>query len=140
MGGKRSLLSCINTLAPTWYSRFLDVFGGSGTVLLGRPLYRGCLEVYNDYNHDLTNLFFCVKERTLALLLELGFLPLNSRDEFEAAVRFLNKVEFDSEYLREELELAEVYLPPPEAEELRALLLEQAGLGGGRRPITGLSD
>ena len=36
-------------------------------MLLGRPLYRGCLEVYNDYNHDLTNLFYCVKERTLAL-------------------------------------------------------------------------
>ena len=48
------------------------MFGGSGTVTLGRPLRKGCLEVYNDYNSNLTNLFCCVKNRTLALLKELN--------------------------------------------------------------------
>ena len=78
MGGKGKLLRLIRRLAPPWYPRFIDVFGGSGTVTLGRPLRKGCLEVYNDYNSNLTNLFCCVKNRTLALLKELGFLPLNS--------------------------------------------------------------
>ena len=50
---------------------------------MNRPIKRGCMEVYNDYNSNLTNLFFCVKERPLALITELGFLPLNSRDDFE---------------------------------------------------------
>lgn len=53
-------------------------------MLMNRPIKRGCMEVYNDYNSNLTNLFFCVKERPLALITELGFLPLNSRDDFEA--------------------------------------------------------
>lgn len=54
---------------------------------MNRPIKRGCMEVYNDYNSNLTNLFFCVKERPLALITELGFLPLNSRDDFEAIYR-----------------------------------------------------
>ena len=49
MGGKGKLLWLIDRLAPASYARFVDVFGGSGTVTLGRPLRRGCIEVYNDY-------------------------------------------------------------------------------------------
>ena len=82
VGGKSKLLWLIHTLAPERYSRFIDVFGGSGTVTLNHPLTPGCMEVYNDYNSDLTNLFCCVKERPLALLKELGFLSMDARDEF----------------------------------------------------------
>ena len=108
MGGKGKLLWLINGLAPARYARFVDVFGGSGTVTLNRPLRRGCVEVYNDFNSNLTNLFRCVKERPMALLQELGFLPLNARDDFNVLHRFFSRQEFTDEYLAEELELTQV--------------------------------
>lgn len=133
VGGKSKLLWLIHTLSPERYARFIDVFGGSGTVTLNHPLIPGCMEVYNDYNSNLTNLFRCVKERPLALLKELGFLPLDARDEFNVLCRFLAQEEFSDDYLKEELELAERLLSPPDAETVRALLLEQARLGDVRR-------
>ncbi len=84
VGGKSKLLWIINKMAPDHYSRFIDVFGGSGTVTMSRPIQQGCMEVYNDFNSNLTNLFCCVKNRPLALLAELGFLPLNA--EYHNAV------------------------------------------------------
>ena len=84
------------------------------------------MEVYNDYNSNLTNLFFCVKERPLALITELGFLPLNSRDDFEVISRQLKCEEFDDEYLAIELELADKYFSPLHAKAIKALLLKHA--------------
>ena len=72
VGGKGKLLWIINKLMPDRYTRFIDVFGGSGTVTMCRPIQRGCMEVYNDFNGNLTNLFCCVKNRPMALLAELG--------------------------------------------------------------------
>ena len=34
VGGKSKLLWIINKMAPDHYSRFIDVFGGSGTVTI----------------------------------------------------------------------------------------------------------
>ena len=48
VGGKSKLLWLIRKLSPSRYSRFIDVFGGSGTVTLSRPIQPGCMEVYND--------------------------------------------------------------------------------------------
>lgn len=98
VGGKSKLLWLIRKLSPSRYSRFIDVFGGSGTVTLSRPIQPGCMEVYNDFNSDLTNLFCCVKNRTMALLLELGFLPLNTRDDFNVLYKFFSKEEFTDDY------------------------------------------
>ena len=133
MGGKGKLLRLIRRLAPPWYPRFIDVFGGSGTVTLGRPLRKGCLEIYNDYNSNLTNLFCCVKNRTMALLKELGFLPLNSRDDFNTLYKFFSKDEFTDDYLEEELELTQIYLEPPQREAIRKLMLERSPRGDVRR-------
>ena len=133
MGGKGKLLWLINKLAPGRYARFVDVFGGSGTVTLNRPLRRGCIEIYNDFNSNLTNLFCCVKGRTMALLLELGFLPLNSRDDFNVLYRFFSRQEFTDDYLSEELELTQVYLEPPQAEMIQKLMLERSSRGCVRR-------
>ena len=91
------------------------MFGGSGTVTLSRPIQQGCIEVYNDFNGDLTNLFCCVKNRTMALLLELGFLPLNTRDDFNVLYKFFSREEFTDDYLDEEMELTQRYLEPPDA-------------------------
>lgn len=133
MGGKGKLLWLIRKLAPPWYPRFIDVFGGSGTVTLGRPLRKGCLEVYNDYNSNLTNLFCCVKNRTMALLRELGFLPLNSRDDFNVLYKFFSKDEFTDDYLEEELELTQIYLETPQRETIQKLMLERSPRGDVRR-------
>ena len=120
-------------MAPDHYSRFIDVFGGSGTVTMSRPIQPGCMEVYNDFNSNLTNLFCCVKNRPLALLAELGFLPLNTRDDFNVLYKFLSKGEITDDYLQEEMELTEILLKPPEAEAIRTLLLERAPRGDVRR-------
>ena len=37
VGGKGKLLWIINKLMPDRYTRFIDVFGGSGTVTMCRP-------------------------------------------------------------------------------------------------------
>ena len=133
VGGKGKLLWIINKLMPDRYTRFIDVFGGSGTVTMCRPIQRGCMEVYNDFNDNLTNLFCCVKNRPMALLAELGFLPLNTRDDFNVLYKFFSKGEFTDDYLQEEMDLTEVYLKPPDAEAIRALMLERAPRGSIRR-------
>ena len=132
VGGKGKLLWIINKLMPDRYTRFIDVFGGSGTVTMCRPIQRGCMEVYNDFNSNLTNLFCCVKNRPMALLAELGFLPLNTRDDFNVLYKFFSKGEFTDDYLQEEMDLTEVYLKPPDAEAIRALMLERTPRGSIR--------
>jgi len=133
VGGKSKLLWLIDKLFPPSYSRVIDVFGGSGTVLMNRPLRSGCLEVYNDFNSDLVNLFFCVKNRTMALIRELGFLPLNARDDFNVISKFFGKEVFTRDYLAEQLELTERYLTPLQYEEIKSLLLTKAERGDVKR-------
>lgn len=69
----------------------------------------------------------------MALLKELGFLPLNARDDFEVLLKFFSKDEFTDDYLKEELELTQVYLKPPERERIRKLMLERSQRGDIRR-------
>ena len=128
-----SMAAPIPKLSPSRYSQFIDVFGGSGTVTLSRPIQQGCMEVYNDFNGDLTNLFCCVKNRTMALLLELGFLPLNTRDDFNVLYKFFSREEFTDDYLDEEMELTQRYLEPPDAKTIRRMMLERAPRGDVRR-------
>ncbi len=109
-------------------------------MLFGKPPDRKCMEVYNDYNSNLANLFYCVKNRTGSFLRELGFLPINSRDEFTVIRNFVDKQEFDSRFLKEELELAERYLPPPDFEEIRQILLENAQVTDVKRAAAFLSS
>lgn len=71
---------------PTDYDRFVDIFGGSGSVLLGKEPCK--FEVFNDIDGELVNLFRCVRDRLAELLLELGLLPLNSRSEFQEWLHF----------------------------------------------------
>ena len=130
MGGKKALRNIIYRLFPKDFGRYIEVFGGGGWVLFGRPPDCKGMEVYNDFNGNLTSLFYCVKNRTLAFLKQLGFLPLNSRHEFNVLRRFFEKDEFDTEYLKEELELAQQNLPPPEFEEIKTT----SSTGGMHQP------
>ena len=120
VGNKTALLNIIYALFPLKYGRFIDVFGGSGSVLLGNPEI--CpFEVYNDYDRNLANLFRCMKERTMATVREIGFCHLNSREDFIAIRRFFENERFDDKYLTEELKLTDLIFPPPEAKELKEI-------------------
>lgn len=124
--------SLIYQRMPKEFGRYVEVFGGGGWVLFGKPPGAD-MEVYNDFNADLANLFCCVKERPFALLKELNFLPLNGRDEFNVLKKYLEKEEFTSEYLREELELAQQNLSGPQFEEIKAILMENAVMNDVKR-------
>lgn len=103
------------------------MFGGGGWVLFEMPQgLRASMEVYNDYNSNLTNLYYCVKNRTWEFLRELGFLPINSRDEFAVIYKFIDKGEFHQSHLKEELELAQHNLTEPEFEEIKAIMTKNA--------------
>lgn len=71
---------------PKEFGRYIEIFGGSGAVLLGKEPSK--FEVYNDIEGELVNFFRVVKNRPAELLLELDLLPLNSREEFEALENF----------------------------------------------------
>ena len=133
VGGKAQLMWAIQMLLPTRYQTLVDVFGGSGIITLNTAVPKGCLQIYNDLNHDLYNLFFCVKYRPLELVRELEFLPVNAHDEFDVLLRFLQGEDFTAEYMQKQLELAEVMLPASQAAEVKGLLLKRAALGDVRR-------
>ena len=133
MGGKKALRKLIHRLFPKDYSRYIEVFGGGGWVLFGRRPDQKAMEVYNDFNSNLTNLFYCVKSRTWEFLRYLGFLPINSRDEFNVIRKFIEKEEFTAKYLSEELELAQHNLFPPEFEDMKEIMLENAEKSDVRR-------
>lgn len=117
VGNKTAILHILYALFPPQYGRFIDVFGGSGSVLLGNPEI--CpFEVYNDFDRNLANLFRCMKERTMAVIRELGFCHLNSREDFISIRRFFENEQFDDKYLSEELRLTQIMFPPPAAKEL----------------------
>lgn len=69
----------------------------------------------------------------MALLRELGFLPLNSRDDFNVLYKFFSRQEFTDDYLQEELALTQVFLEPPQGEAIRRLMLERDPRGDLRR-------
>ncbi|MBR3919627.1 MAG: DNA adenine methylase [Clostridia bacterium] len=120
VGNKSSILNILYAVFPLKYGRFVDVFGGSGSVLLGKPEVHP-FEVYNDFDRNLVNLFHCMKERTMAVIRELGFCNLNSREDFIAIKKFFEYGEFDDKYLNEELELTQRIILPPQAAELQEI-------------------
>lgn len=91
-------------------------------MLLGKPTI-DAFEVYNDFDRNLVNLFRCMKIRPMAVIRELGFCNLNSRDDFDVIRKFFEHEIFSDEYLAEELELTEIMLPPAQAKELKELRL-----------------
>ncbi len=126
VGGKSKLMWLINLLAPPRYERSVDVFGGSATVTLNLDCPQSTLKVYNDFNANLVNLMRCARDKPLALMREIGFLTLNARDDFEVFKRFISKEEFTENDLKAELELTEIMLSPPTAEQAKLLLLGNA--------------
>ncbi len=105
VGNKEKLVPYIQQLLPHHATQFLDVFGGSGAVILALKPRKGRLDLYNDLDNDLTNVMFCIKERLGVLSKELDFLPVQGREAF----RFYrdiadHKLEFE-QHLAEEIAL-----------------------------------
>ena len=133
VGGKHSLLPYIFQLLPRKAPRLLEVCGGSGAVTLGLGAGYAPLRVYNDLNADLANLFRCTRDRPLALLKELGFLPLHARADFELVLRFLDHEYDPNDFLKDELQIAEDYFPPMDRQEVKKLLVGRVNLPDVRR-------
>ena len=88
VGNKSSILKILYALFPSEYERYIEPFGGSGAVLLGkeRP---DRFEVFNDFNGNLVNLYRCVRDNPAKLKYKLRYV-LNSREDFRW-IAFLHK-------------------------------------------------
>ena len=107
-------------LFPLNYARYIEPFGGSCAVLLGKPK-PDKFEVYNDYNRNLVNLFQCMKDRPHAFIKELENFGLNARVDFESTKAFFKNEEFTDKYVSEECRLIDRMYPEIEAEKIREL-------------------
>lgn len=125
IGSKKRYLSILYAAFPLEYQWYVEPFGGSCSVLLGKP-QQDTHEVYNDSNQDLINLFRCIRDRPLRLIWQLGFHWLNARDDFKAFKGFLESGVLDNPFLEDELAVSEILLPPPQEQEIQQLLWEKA--------------
>lgn len=82
IGGKKLLRKSIIERFPDTkeVDRYIEVFGGAGWVLFGKEPGKH-LEVFNDIDSDLINLYRCIKYHCEALKKELDWL-LISREQF----------------------------------------------------------
>lgn len=81
IGGKKLLRKQITACFPEKMKRYIEVFGGAGWVLFSKEKHAD-LEVYNDVEGDLVNLFRCAKHHPQELQRELSFM-LNAKEFFE---------------------------------------------------------
>lgn len=90
VGGKRLLRNQILQEFPKEETEcYVEVFGGAAWVLFAKEKHAK-IEVYNDVNHNLVNLFRCVKYHTDAFYHELKW-NLVSREQFDQAKEELNR-------------------------------------------------
>lgn len=81
IGGKRLLRKeIINRFPKEGFSRYIEVFGGAGWVLFAKEAGKE-LEVFNDIDSNLINLYRCIKYHCSELQKELDY-SLISREEF----------------------------------------------------------
>ena len=112
---------------PREFGRYIEIFGGSGAVLLGKEPSK--FEVYNDIEGELVNFFRVVKNRPAELLLELDLLPLNSREEFSSWLHFHDSGNEPNIHLADQLEIIDRTTPASlteEAEKLKTSLRKRS--------------
>lgn len=81
IGGKSQLAKKIVSMFPDEFDRYIEVFGGGGSVLFAKVKHAP-LEVYNDANGQLVNLFRCIRFHREELQREIsGY--INSREIFD---------------------------------------------------------
>lgn len=80
VGGKSHLKKYIIPLIPRDCNRYIEVCGGAGWVLFGKDKIKGQMEVFNDIDGDLINLYRQIKNNCEALKKEVDW--LQSRELF----------------------------------------------------------
>lgn len=81
IGGKSQLANRIISMFPAKIDRYIEVFGGGASVLFAKDNHAP-LEVYNDANSQLVNLFRCIRFHREELQREIsGY--VNAREVFE---------------------------------------------------------
>ncbi|MBE6855891.1 MAG: DNA adenine methylase [Ruminococcus sp.] len=81
IGGKSQLANRIISMFPENFDRYVEVFGGGASVLFAKEKHAS-LEVYNDANSQLVNLFRCIRFHREELQREIaGY--INAREIFE---------------------------------------------------------
>lgn len=81
IGGKKLLRNEIVKRFPKRIGRYIEVCGGAAWVLFHSEKHAN-VEVYNDVNGDLVNLYKCIKYHCPELQRELSFM-FNSREMFD---------------------------------------------------------
>ena len=126
VGGKERLQYIIRSIFPHKPPRYVEHFGGSGSILLGMPMSLSRMEVYNDFDSVLTNLFRCIRDRTIALLNELGFFPLHSEEDFLLLLKFLRREMMLPDFTESELAVAKIVLTDIQYEQVEKILRGRA--------------
>ena len=85
VGGKRQLRETVSLLIPSNISSYIEPFGGGGWVLLYYHRWAD-LEVYNDLDNRLVNLFRVVKYHPCELAREMCYL-FHSREQFLSLIQ-----------------------------------------------------
>lgn len=83
IGGKKLLRNKIVEQFPETMDRYIEVFGGAGWVLFAKDKHAP-MEVYNDVNSNLVNLYRCVKYHPEALQKELDGIFMSRELFFDA--------------------------------------------------------
>lgn len=96
VGSKTGLSGHILALIPP-HRCYVEVFGGSGVILFSKPI--SPVEVYNDFNGDLVNLFRVIRDRRPELQEALQY-TLYSRDEWTKAVEIIRTGNYKDELHR----------------------------------------
>ncbi len=82
VGGKKGLRDVIISKFPKNVDRYVEVFGGAGWVMFRKDKVPGQMEVFNDFDSNLINLYRCIKYHPEALQKELDYI-LSAREIFE---------------------------------------------------------
>ena len=88
IGGKNHLKKQIIPLIPNECERYIEVCGGAGWILFGKEKQKGQMEVFNDVDSDLINLYLQIKNNCGELQKEIDW--IHSRELF-------NKYRFELE-------------------------------------------
>ena len=81
VGGKKALRDEVIIRMPPFYEKYVEVFGGAGWVLF-RKSPQNEIEVFNDFNSNLVNLYRCVRDKPGKLKKKMRYV-LNSREDFD---------------------------------------------------------
>ena len=74
VGGKSRLRKYIIPMIPADATRYVEVFGGAGWVLFGRDPQPGQMEVFNDFDGNLINLYRQIKDNCEELQREIDWM------------------------------------------------------------------